>query len=223
MALWLAVGFVGKLYYLQTYLPLVGKLRCPERFHGLTTLATAILGGIAMARLCAIVHDGEKLPWKGLLLPWLTVLASIAVAAWFLQSGLTKDGHTWQSKLCSGPLIFAATALAFTFAARGHRWGLVLLVALAAVDLGLYGMGNPYLKFYWSPRQTMPWDQYVASPCKPPTRDDGRIADTAPDRDLLWLNGYRLINGYIGGSEPKAATRLHARQHLAGGRGRLVP
>ena len=70
VALWLALGYYGKLYYLQTYLPLVGKLRGPERFHGLTTLATAVLGGIAVARLCAVVRDGEKLPWKSLLLPW---------------------------------------------------------------------------------------------------------------------------------------------------------
>ncbi len=202
VALWLALGYYGKLYYLQTYLPLVGKLRGPERFHGLTTLATAVLGGIAVARLCAVVRDGEKLPWKSLLLPWLLVPVSFLVAAWYFQSGLTVHTGPLQSKLYSAPLIFTAVAAALTFAARGHNCGVVLLVVLATVDLGLYGMGNPHLRFYWAPSQTITWDQYVVSPSKPPSRDEGRIADTAMDRNLLWMNGYRLINGYIGGSEP---------------------
>lgn len=202
VTLWLTLGYSGKLYYLQTYLPVVGKLRGPERFHILTGLAIAMLAGLAIARLCAAVRKGEKLPRRGLVLPGLLVLSSFSLALWFDSKGLAVSTSSLSSKLYTAPISFALALLALAAAVRGFRAGIVLLVVLAAVDEGISGLGNPSLKYYWSPKQTKTWEEYLSDMIPPPKGHEGRLWDNRWDQDILALNGYRLLTGSIGGMDP---------------------
>lgn len=202
VALWMSLGFAGKIYYLQTYLPLVGKLRCPDRFHMLTTMAIAIFAGMALARLLTLARRRQLLPWTSLILPWSMVFAATAVAGVFVVRGMIVPTHGFQSKVWSAPLLFGAAAVGLTLASRGRRAGVLLLVVLAAIDLGLYAVGNDHVRSYWSPKRTMTWQQYLATASKPPSANEGRLWDNILEKDVHWLNGYRLINGYIGGMDP---------------------
>ena len=51
VGLWLATGSYGKLYYFQTWLPLVSRFRAPLRYTVFTQWALAVLAALAVARL----------------------------------------------------------------------------------------------------------------------------------------------------------------------------
>jgi len=201
LTLWLSPGFAWKLYYLQTFLPVVNKLRCPDRFHMLSTYCVVVLGALAFSCLIGQVQRREKLSWRSMLPPWLLFAASLLVAGGFFFSGqATPEPHPL-GHLYFGPLFFGLAAIAFTIAGRGYRFGLLLLIIIGAIDLGLYSLGNRATKGMWY--RTQSYREYVADVTGPPDVNAGRLYDTSTVADVRWLHGYRLINGYMGGMAPQ--------------------
>jgi hypothetical protein len=201
LTLWLSPGFAWKLYYLQTYLPVVGKLRCPDRFHMLTTFCVVVLSALAFSWMIGQIKRREKLSWRSMLPPWLLFVISMLVASYFFFSGQAAQHHPGLGCLFFGPLFFGLAAVAFTIAGRGYRFGLLLLIIIGAIDLGLYGLGNRAATKMWQKSQN--YQEYLAAISGPPDVNAGRVYDTSPTADILWLHGYRLINGYMGGMAPQ--------------------
>ena len=201
VVLWMAFGVHGKLYYLQTLLPIVGKFRAPARYLTLMELGVVILSVFAFARLLCLAKTGRKLAWKQLALPWLIFLMSMVSAIWFSLDPTVQPTHNFQAELYAGPLLIGGAAIAMTLAARGRVIGLVLLVVLGAVDLGLYGIGSRNVaKYCWW--DTTPYQDYLTNCAMPPSSQPSRVLDTSFCKDRLGMQGYSLINGYGGGLEP---------------------
>ena len=142
LTLWLALGSYGKLYYLQTYVPLIGAFRAPMRYLMVVEFGLAIVGAIAFARLASFVKSGQKVDWRHLVLPWLVVGASAFLAAWFFACVPLSPMKSFQGKVYTGPLFLGAVAVALTIAARGRQAGLYALIILGALDLGLHGVAE---------------------------------------------------------------------------------
>jgi hypothetical protein len=92
--------------------------------------------------------------------------------------------------------VFGVVTLLVVLAARRVRWALPVLIVVAAVDLGVYGIGFVYhepplsiprLLVTIKPAPTRPADRYAAAP------EDGPFA-----KNLLVVKGYRLATGYVG-------------------------
>ena len=200
LTIWLSTGVYGKLYCLQTYLPVIGKLRCPDRYLWLTELCLSIVSACAFARLVAAVRGGQRLPWRHLALPWLAVAAAVGVAVWLKLQGVHGIRHSFQASLRSGPILFTAAGLALTLAHRGRRVGLFALVLVGVVDLGLFSMGNRDTREIWQPWRCFALDKLAAvfpvNPAPPPARLWSILNNQAV------LAGHHLVSGY-GGMYPR--------------------
>jgi hypothetical protein len=190
--LWLATGSYGKLYYLQTWLPIVGQFRAPVRFVLLTHIALAVLAALAMAQLLAGVQKPEASPRRALRVPWSLAAASTAAAVWFAANGMAPAGFGFAVIL--GPLLFVTASAVLTMAVRGARWGVIALALLAAADHAAYGLGGVVVWHDFITRQ-----QAVSLLDTPDSvlPDRGRLIHGAFP-DLYLLGGYRFVDGYLG-------------------------
>jgi len=200
----LSLGLKGKLYALQMQLPLVGSFRGPSRYLMLTQICVALLAGVAFARLTSLCRRGQRVPWAHLAMPWLAVAvsATLSLLAYWVGDYSPRESRV-QGLLVTGPLLFAAAAVALTLAARGRPIGLLLLAGLAAIDLGAYSVGSSYYgKAYW--RQLPTYQEWLASLPLPPDSTSGRICHEGNTGDILkrvnpyLLLGYRASNGNAG-------------------------
>lgn len=197
----LATGLRGKLYYLQLWLPVAGRIRGPFRYLIVTQFGVAILAALAFSRLLAFIKSGRKSPWWHLALPWLAFVASVVLAASDARGtgAFFQRGH-FQNQCLTGPLFFGLGAWALTLAARARLSGLYLLAILTAVDLGLYSVTTPVGKIYWK-NEVPRYEEYLAQAPKPPPGREGRIADYRwrglPVANLYYPQGHRSTTGYV--------------------------
>ncbi len=203
LAFVLALGSNGGLYWLQTWLPVVGKFRMPARYLVLVHFGLATLSAIALARLMATPTTAP--PPRGALLKTImasTLLAAIAPLLWGPE---LRSSLSWA---CVGPLLLAAAAGALMLCQRGVRGGYAILIALTILDLGAYGLSYAIFP------NTVRWDDYLAAG-DPPTLDRGyRVAVESPGATLrtgnhLLVRGLHQVDGYAG-LEPQR--RLDYRQ-----------
>jgi hypothetical protein len=200
LAAWLATGSYGKLYLIQTRLPLVGQFRAPSRYVNLTAFAGCVLAGVAFGRLAARVRARRPLPWRHLILPWATAAAAVAAAVAFQVAFPPAEPRGWDRRFASGALVMIAAAVALTLAARGRTLGLYGLVLLVAVDLRQHTLNNNMWGVYlWSDTPTL--SEFKAATDPPPMPRPGRIWSFTGCTALL--HGERMVNGYRGGIEPR--------------------
>jgi len=197
LAIWLSLGFSGKLYYLHWCLPVVGKFRCPHRFSLLAGFCFAALSGIAFSRLAMNLRLRQKLPWKTLLLPVLLFLFAVAMAFWYGSGRFTPSTEALEAQCFAGPVLVGVGLASLALAVRGHPFGLFLLVVVAVVDLSLYSVGHGEKgKQYWFDLPS--YDEFVVRCNAPSTTREGRIYDERYGMvDTLGLNDCRAINGYV--------------------------
>jgi hypothetical protein len=196
LAAWLATGSYGKLYLVQTRLPLVGHFRAPSRYVNLAAFAAAVLAGVAFGRLAAGVRARRPLPWRQLVFPWLTAIAAVAAAVVFQVAGT----HGWDRRFASGALAMVGAAGALTLAVRGRTLGLYGLILLAAIDLRQHALhNNMWGEHLWNNTPTLA--EFIAAAEQPPASHPGRILSCTGSTALL--HGRRLVNGYRGGIEPR--------------------
>lgn len=134
--LWLALGDAGGLYRLQRELPLLGWLRAPARHLALVQLGLALAAAVAFQDLA---RPSAPLGWRQLwplAVPAGLAVASVAVSFTFANAGIARSPLL----LAAGPVLLGLAAALVAAAARGHGVALPLLVALAAIDLGAYGL-----------------------------------------------------------------------------------
>ena len=199
-----AVGFVlalgryaGPLHSLVVSLPVVGLFRCPARYGLLMFFGSAVLGAVALADMTGVVAADERPGWQRIAGLWLVPVASVvavlvgalAVDWW----GEIEPKPAWERPITGIALTLAAAALA-TAALRGQRWALAGLIALTAIDLGIYGVG------YAQRVQPIPLAELQSRMHKFPRDPQSRItvAGKLGQSDAALLGGARLMYGYVG-------------------------
>ncbi len=193
LAFLLALGGKGGLYWIQTWLPVIGKFRLPARYLVLVHFGLAATSAIALDRLLGRSSTGEQHSCRPL---WKLVIASLAVTAaaplvWgpeHLSNGMV---------LMLGPLLLAAAAVAVMLCQRRIGWGYAALTVLTLVDLGGYGLSYAI----WP--NTVRLTDYLAAGAPPPLSSGYRVATEPPGATLrtgnhLLVRGCNLIDGYAG-------------------------
>jgi hypothetical protein len=198
LSLVLALGSYGGLYYLQTWLPVIGRFRLPARYTLLFQLSVAVLAAVAFVDLCRVALRGDAPQRTG----W-TAMGKVAAAGGLiaLAAPLVWPAErlaSWPLVLV-GPVLLAAAALAVTLAERGRQSALVALVLLAAVDQGAYGIS--YAVYGPVPRasRVLPADPHPLAAAT--TRFAVRLPDPEANYhapNTLALSGARLVDGYAG-------------------------
>ncbi|MBM3778802.1 MAG: hypothetical protein FJW23_11290 [Acidimicrobiia bacterium] len=194
VALWLGTGRYGKLYYLQTWLPVVGQFRAPVRYILFAQTGLAALAAFAMARLMA---RDRRLPdgaWS-LAAPWALVVLSGASAVWLVSAG-AGGGTVTPWVATSGPLLLAAAAAVLTLGVLGWRGAAPLLAVLAIADLAAYGLGGMVVWRDFLTRQQVV--ELLGPREQRPPAGDGRVAYGLLFPDMFVLDGYRFLRGYTG-------------------------
>ncbi len=208
LALWGAilatVGFVlamgryaGPLHSLVVSLPVVGLFRCPARYGLLMYFGSAVLGAVALADMTAVVAADGWPSWQRIAWLWLVPAASVvavlvgalAVDWW----GEIEPNPRWEQPITGIALTLAAAALA-TAALCGQRWALAGLIALTAIDLGIYGIG------YALRVPSIPLAELQSRMHKYPRDPQWRVAVAGKlgQSDAALLGGARLMYGYVG-------------------------
>ncbi len=153
LGLFLALGPFTILHRLAfDFLPLFGAMRAPARAGFLFTFGVAALSGLSLTWLRQ--HPQEAMPhlrrWTQGSLVWLTIgLAVLVVVAGFFLFALQRDSNPEVGRLYHVANNTALFLLLFLLAVgllrawesgrMGARWGTVLLISLALVDLGSFG------------------------------------------------------------------------------------
>ncbi len=227
LGLWLALGDAGGLYRLQRALPLFEWLRAPARHVAVAQLGLALAAAVAFADLAQIER---RVAWRRL---WpLALPAVLAVLCVVALAGLAPAGISLASSAFSrwaGPLLLATAAALVASAARGRRAALPALVALAALDLGSYGLSFLHPQPSLSPRA------FVAALPAPPGSAVHRLV---AGHWALTMRGVHFARGYLAlppervlsfapaGPRPEEGRRLEASLRVAAvghAHGRFVP
>lgn len=215
VALLLAFGQYGLIYYLQTWLPIVGNFRVPARYIVLVHFAVTILAAIAFDKWTRAEKSSagnDRMIWRltgsslfvflvvWLVLPVLTLLFSKEFFFWPLPRSFKElSGPVLVAMIVGlvGPFLISIAAMIVT-KARGERWGVTALVLFAAVDLGCYG----FTYVIYPRAQT--WESMLAA-APPMAPDASRLVTALPRPGQLVfmgnqniLRGARLMDGYAG-------------------------
>ncbi|HKP63145.1 MAG TPA: YfhO family protein [Polyangiales bacterium] len=197
---WMALGELGYLYRLQTFLPGIGKLRAPARFSTLGHLGLIVVAGCVAARLLDRVRDRTPLPWQRLYVPWIVAGVTLVLGFYAeLDDPVTKLAGL-QASYLTGPLIFCAATAGLTLAARGRALGLYVLLAVALFELASYNLLNPHLAKLWRD-DTQRWEEWQDHWPHPPDARPGRTYAHDFFGSQLLLADIPLVNGYAGGLE----------------------
>jgi hypothetical protein len=205
-ALVLAFGKYAVVYPLLIKLPVLELLafRCPTRFIILFHLSLSILSCFALHDLCKLNARGEVLPWTRmwpLVIPVLLSLVACilvgftqttAVELWSKNVG-TPSGGLW------GLLLIGTATLLVALAARGKRWAIFAIMAVAFTEVAVWGLCNHIIR--QGPIRTIPM---VVKDLPPPPSREGRLGYFEPSSAFV-LDGFQLMRGYAG---PSPAKRL---------------
>jgi hypothetical protein len=195
----LALGRYGGLAVLLAHVPVLQSLRAPARYIVLVQFALIVLVAIAFDDLLAIAR-GERpaLSRSRLALLWIPAALGIATTLALNSHLLPYGPRTFATAADAsvGVSLVVLVTLLVHLGARGRQWAIPVLVAVTAVDLGLWGIRHIRL----TPSRTV--DEVTrAIPPAPP--DPAWTYAAAPDSgpyaaDVLVLRGYRLTTGYAG-------------------------
>ncbi len=187
---WLATGSYGRLYYLQTWLPIIGEFRAPVRYVLFVQLGAVMMAVAALVRLA----ESAMPAGRAILAAWIVAALSIVVAVVGANRHVAGAGASLPSVVV-GPALFIVAAALITLASRGARAAVAGLVLLAAADHMLYGLGGviAWQDFVTRAQAVAFLDEYPANIMP----GDGRVA-RGGFPDLHVLGGYRLIDGYAG-------------------------
>jgi hypothetical protein len=202
LAVWLATGYYGGLYLLQTHLPLVGQFRVPARYVNLVAFAGAILAAVSFRHLTELLRQGRVLPWRALALPWLAAAVAVAAGLAFQLAFPPANRQGFDTRFLPGMLFMVAAAAMLTAAARGRTVAVALLLVLAGCDAYYYGLKNVHFgKYLW--RRSVRLEQWQAEAPRPPARNEGRLQAFDESLTRLLLDEACLVDGYHGGLEPR--------------------
>jgi hypothetical protein len=194
VAMWMATGRHGGLYFVQTWLPMVGQFRAPVRYLVLVQLGLAVISALALMQLKKRDREQEA-GGRGMWAPWAITAASALSAAWLVWTR-ADAANSAMSTLCvaaMGPVLFGAAALLLAFATRGKRWAVAGLVLLALADQAAYGLGGVVAWHDFLTREQVV--ELIGPADERPDPAAGRIAHGGFP-NIYVLSGYRVLDGY---------------------------
>jgi hypothetical protein len=196
VAMWMATGRHGGLYFVQTWLPMVGQFRAPVRYLVLVQLGLAVLSALALVQLMKRDREQEA-GGRGMWAPWGIAAASALSAAWLVWTHADAASATLSTLgiAAMGPVLFGAAALLLTFATHGKRWAVAGLVLLALADQAAYGLGGVVAWHDFLTREQVV--ELIGPVDERPDPTAGRIAHGGFP-NIYVLSGYRLLDGYSG-------------------------
>jgi hypothetical protein len=199
LATWLALGRYGGLYRLQTLLPVVGQFRAPARYLNLLDFSLAILTGLALQLLSKSI-PGET-SWRRLTGPWAMTIAAVIAALAFRHAYPGGDEGGFSTRFVTGAVVFLAAAGLLAAAVRRRGVASCALVLFTGWDLFHFSLSHPLWGLsLW--KETVTLTEYLDGAKVPPSLP-GRCLDHSWNGMRTMLRGVRLVNGYIGGIEPK--------------------
>jgi hypothetical protein len=135
LGLVLALGPGGGVYTALTSLPVIGLFRAPARYAFFLHTASALAAALVFAELLRRPRGapGADAWVLALCLP----LLSAALAGLLL---VDSDATAGLAPAAAGFALFAITAACFALAAAGRRGALAALLAVACIDVGVYGI-----------------------------------------------------------------------------------
>jgi len=197
----MAMGKYGYVYRLQTFLPIVGLFREPNRYILLFHLTMSIGAAIAFATVSALVRDGGRTPWRALsplllvplvsILPYLLALIGRTVDSPSLLQYFVLGMSAKINMLIAGPLIMISATALVLLAARGKDIAIFGLILLAAVDLLFYGVNSTI-----GSDGIRPIDNILKS-FPTPGANPGQYRVQSDDVILI-MKGLNLADGYAG-------------------------
>jgi hypothetical protein len=193
----IAVGKHGPLQNLLVQLPYVGYFRFPCRAILLFELGIGLLAALGFSAIHRALCRGQptEIPLKTFCFVAVATLAVALIGPARWPEYTIAGWRVWY-----GPALLVLAAGLLHSAARGSRLALHAAVALAAIDLGGYGLS------YAVYRDTHRLADYVADSPTPPGPRGTRVAlDLArPDEESpragnqILLRGFARIDGYAG-------------------------
>ncbi len=189
LGLVLALGRYGGIYPLLSGLPGLSAFRAPVRHIVLTHLAFAGLGAIVLEDLMGLARRPLSIAWSALWPLAVPVVASVGA----ILAGLAFADSPRAAAL--GALPFIATGLLMARAARGARVALPLLVMVAALDLGSWG-----LTYVWASRP-LRIEELIAPEGLPGGAQRGDLVHPFNSNNhvnLFVLRGLRTTRAYLG-------------------------
>jgi hypothetical protein len=178
----------------------VGQFRAPARYLNLLGFALAILTALALRQLTSRQAGGAA-SWRRLTVPWAVAIAVVVAALAFRSAypGPAEGGFSKRSLIGAG--CFLAVAALLTAAARGRGLAACALVLFAAGVLYHFCLCHPLWGLsLW--KDTLTLAEYLEGARMPPF-PGGRCLDLSWNGTRTMLCGASLVNGYIGGIEPK--------------------
>ena len=194
VSLLLMFGKYGGLYYLQTWLPVIGSFRFPARYGALLHFGVAVLSAIAYSRLASVPQSANRRQ-----LASIGICLAVFAVAFTVLFSLSLDSEllaSWPIRI-AGAISLAVAAMVFWI--RGPRLWPVLIV-LTATNLGVYGIS------YFLPQVTTESQALSAIP-RPPQNTGQRVLIEnqffKPGIDRYYGNelmaaGYQQADGYLG-------------------------
>lgn len=184
--LWLALGDAAVLYRLQRAIPGFGSLRAPARHVALFEFGLALSAAVAFHDL---LHLEAPLGWRRrwlLFAPGLLGVVCLVVAV-AREGGSAALLSASPLALAAGPLLLLAAAACVAASGPARGAALAALVALAALDLGGYGLSFVRAQ----PRETIA--AFLARHPAPPVEAGERVLGGSPALSMR----VPLANGYL--------------------------
>ena len=212
----LMLGRYGPVYWIFTYLPVVGQFEHPAQYIVGLHLALAVLTALAFADLAERAGRAPTAEPRRQRALSAVVLASLLVAAFGMFSGITPewspgDGTRFASigRILAGPFLVCCAGVLIGKASRGSRVALTGIVLFVGLDLGVYGLS--YLR---DPTPVTPSAAFEGQ-ARPPDLS-GRVQSY---NNYLLFGGLQLTGGYSALNPRPILPELHpARLRLMGAR-----
>ena len=186
----MALGDRGPIYWIQGELPGLSLFRGPSRYIGVAQFGLAFAAAFAFVDLARTAEAGGlKSTRRGLWLFAPLVLAGVVCVLGFVrpfpEDVAFEVSGPW--RLGYGLAAVAIFTLLAWLAARGTRLALPLMLGLALLDLGVYGLA-------WIRREPpMPLEQFIHNRTIPDWTDRHRLHWGPP---ALSMRHVRLVSGY---------------------------
>lgn len=190
----LSLGSAGGLYPLLAKLPGMNAFRAPARHIVLAHLALSGLAAIVLEDLWLLRERDEIVPLRTFY-P-LAIVAWLAILITFNAPSPTTGPWLMNPWLWVG-LLVAVTALVI-LSMQGRKWALPALVALVALDQGLWGFGYIYDR---EGQGLATIESVMTAEPSPPARAGESVFQALVEGDrgnLVVLHGLKRSNGYAG-------------------------
>jgi hypothetical protein len=191
VGLFLSLGEYNLVFPLYARLPVIGLFRCPGRYFFVTSFAAA--GAVAIT----VDPFVSGAPLSRHVRRWLrTLAAGVASLALAVSIAALISGSPSEGMFSSAPKVFIGCAIAlvgcglFWLAVEGGTVARMVFLAFVLGDVGFYYLTH-VLQFQTARNPT-------ASLTRPPVPAPGPVyAYPVDNRNLLMLDGYRLVDGYV--------------------------